>query len=85
MKKVKELLGNFEHKKLEMSEIFKIEEFERIERREEDGVKEIKDDRKKSRFSNFDETIKYSEEGNWRVLNDLGYYWGYDSYAYTLK
>ena len=39
MKKVKELLGQYDEKKFEMAEVFKIEEFERVERKEDDGLK----------------------------------------------
>lgn len=75
MKKVNELTQKYEDKKLEMGEIFKIEEFERVEKRDDDGLDAIRHEKKKSKFEKFDESIKFIEDGNWRVLSDLGYYY----------
>lgn len=57
-----------------MGEIFKIEEFERAEKKEEEGIDTVRNEKKKNKIERFDESVRDLEEGNWRVLSDLGYY-----------
>lgn len=49
VKKVNDLLKKFEDKKFEMGEVFKIEEYERVEKRE-DGVLNVRSEKKKVKF-----------------------------------
>jgi hypothetical protein len=70
IKKVNDLVAKFEDKKFEMSEVFKVEEFEKVEKREE-GMLEALVERKREKFEKFDEINSDVEAGNWRVLAEL--------------
>ena len=50
MKKVKELLTNYDDKKFEMSEVFKVEEFERVQRHEDNGLSDMRKEKKKGKL-----------------------------------
>jgi hypothetical protein len=56
-----------------MSETFKVEEFERTEKKE-DSLLSALVEKKKVKFEKFDEITKDVESGNWRVLQELEYY-----------
>jgi hypothetical protein len=73
IKKVNDLIAKFEDKQFEMSEVFKVEEFNRIEKKE-DGMLEALVEKKKVKFEKFDEIANDVESGNWRVLAELNYY-----------
>jgi hypothetical protein len=72
IKKANELLKKFEDKRFEMGELFKIEEFERSEKKEED-LFGSRSEKKKGKFERFDESMGDLEDGNWRVMAELEY------------
>jgi hypothetical protein len=67
IKKVNDLLSKFEEKKFEMSETFKVEEYEKVDKKEEEVMSAFVE-RKLVKFEKFDELTNDVENGNWRVL-----------------
>ena len=66
-------MTKFDQKKFEMGEIFKIQEYERVEKKE-DGLMMARNEKKKLKIEKFDDGVKDIEDGNWRVLSELEFY-----------
>ncbi len=67
IKKVNDLIAKFEDKKFEMSETFKVEDFEKVEKKDDEIMLELVE-KKKSKFEKYDQLTHFTEEGNRRIM-----------------